>query len=122
MDNQNHENLIEWRVTKLEDAVISLNSLAATVNRWDSRLAESAVLLQFPLYVERFKTHEERLTAVELIAQDLTKWKWKLVGIFSAVIFIIQIFGTPLADGIKSSLKADKEIQIVHTNQVPWGY
>ena len=123
MENQSQDNLIEYRVTRLEEAVISLNRLASTVEKWESRLAESAVLLQFPLYVERFKTHEERLNRMEIIVEDLSRWKWRMAGIFSAIIFLVQIFGTSVSDGIKHSLTpAAKEIQVVHTNQVPWGY
>jgi len=92
------DNLIEYRITKLEEGINSLNILKDIVIKWDTKFASNEGFLQCPVHKVKMEDFEKRLIVVEEVVTDLDRFKWKAVGVLAGVLLIVQLFGTTVID------------------------
>lgn len=109
-----HENLVEFRLTRLEEAVTALSAIKETVLRWDAKFSSTNGLLQCPIHQERMDAMEKRVDKLESIVTDLDKFKWKAVGVLSVIMILVQVFGTTVAERFlkKNDEKSQQPIKI----------
>jgi len=113
-DETNHQ-LVEFRLTKLEEAVEALSAMKDCVLKWDSKFSANDSFLQCPIHKERMEQFEKRVDKLEGIVEDLDRFKWKAVGVLSIVILIVQIFGTAVVENL---VRHPAAASSSHTTQV----
>lgn len=92
--------LVEFRLNKLEEAVEALTAMKDCVLKWDSKFSSNESFLQCPIHKARMEQFEKRVDKLEVIVEDLDRFKWKAVGVLSIVILIVQIFGTAVVENL----------------------
>jgi hypothetical protein len=97
--NQHDRNeMTEYRLTKLEEGISSLNTLKEVVLRWDVRFSNNDGFLQCPMHKVKMDTFEIKMNKMEEIVTDLDRFKWKAVGVLSIIMLLTQLFGTTVVE------------------------
>ena len=94
---QDTNNLLEYRISKLEEGIVSMNTLRDVVLKWDAKFTEHDVFMQCPIHTLKIANIEKQISKLEEIVGELDRFKWKAVGVLSAVMLVIQIFGSSVA-------------------------
>ena len=100
------ESLIEFRLSKLEEAVASLSTLKDIVLKWDARFSESGNFpLQCNLHRERMEQFDKRLETVENNVEELKGFMYKMTGALVVISIAIQLVGPLVLDHFKEHAK-----------------
>ena len=116
MSNEQHNELIEFRLAKLEEAISSLSVIKDTVLKWDSKFTSSdANFLQCPLHAERLTRLDGRLSSVEIGMDKLKSWNNKSMGALIIISILIQILGPIVANSLKIQQVNDNPPQVTQS-------
>lgn len=92
MNNNEHENLVEFRLKKVEDAVDSLDIIKDTVLKWDTRFTNSG-MMQCPVHQMRMEQLENRMNKFEEDMREIKAFMYKAIGALVALSIVVQLIG-----------------------------
>lgn len=127
-EHEPKENLVEYRLRKLEDAVSSLVELKEVVLRWDARFQAAGNFLNCPLHQQRMdnleKAVEEQKKETAAVKEEVSKIKkfvYTINGGLVVISIIIQLAGPMLLDKISGKPQPDNAIHYIvpSTNSIP---
>ena len=116
----NNDEIVDYRLKRLEEAMLSLNKLASIVDRWDARFADSGIF-SYPVHVEKLKKLETETQELRVIVDELHRWKWKLIGVMSVVMFLVQLLAAVAVNKLSETKSAQNEesshvVSSIYTN------
>lgn len=125
MSNPDKENIIDFRLSKLEEAVTqlinNLTTLKDIMARWDARIGDGNKLLQCDLHQERMTNLINRMnkiesdvdirtTKVETEVDNLKSIIWKASGALIVLSVIVQLFGPFVMDRVFGSNNSKSQV------------
>lgn len=111
--NKEETDMIEYRVNKLEEAVLSINILKETILRIETKLQANDGFLQCPMHKIKMDNFEQKLNKMEDMVISLDRFKWKSVGVLSVIIILLQLFGSTIVEKTLSNRSKIDKISIV---------
>lgn len=104
MSNEHHkEDLTEFRLQKLEEAVSALSTLKDIVTRWDVRFSANEGFLQCPVHKIKMEEFEKRMNKVEEDMGKMKKFVYQATGALVIISIIVQLLGPMLIEKMKES-------------------
>ncbi len=132
------DNLIEYRLDKLEEAVTKLSSLSDIVLRWDARLQQSGGIFQCSVHAARMdeiekrmlelskitsertrsvllvEEHESKIVEVQNDIKEIKKFMYKAAGAFIVISIIVQLIGPSIVEKLTGiSTRPAQKIEVV---------
>jgi glutathionylspermidine synthase len=97
------ENLVNYRLDRLEEAITSLTVLKDIVARWDVRFGNTD-FLQCPLHNERMIHLSKRMDVAETDIGQLKKFVYKATGALVIISIIVQLLVPVILEHLKTDV------------------
>ena len=103
MGTEQRDDLVEYRLTKLEQQYVEvktdLKDMMEVLNRLDKRFATIPVGgMNCALHQQMMEELRKEVDSHKVILESLQAFKWRAVGILSVVVLVVQLFGATIAD------------------------
>lgn len=103
-DNIHDRSVLEYRVRKLEEALLKLSGVADVVTRWDERFSAQGGVMQCSIHALRMDEHEEKIKALEKDVAEIKALIYKGIGAFFIISILMQLFGPWIVALLKAKL------------------
>jgi hypothetical protein len=99
-DQNERNNISEYRLTKLEEAVASLSELKNVVLRWDAKFS-GVNPFNCQIHQEKIDTLNRRMEMAEKNIDELKKFMYKAAGALIIISIVVQLIGPIILNYIK---------------------
>lgn len=103
LNDENKNKLMEYRITKVEEAVARLSVLSEVIVRWDSKFASSDLFINLPVYVNRLDNCEKKIEKFATDMDEMKKFLYKITGAFIVISIIFQLVGPILVEKLRDT-------------------
>lgn len=100
-EEKEKEDLVSYRLDRLEEAITSLTVLKDIVARWDTRFS-GIDFLQCPLHNERLINVTKRVDTMEQDIAQIKKFIYKATGALVIISIVVQLLVPVILEHLKS--------------------